>query len=213
MTTLDQNSIAELEIVQLDWDKKIDTLLAKWCDEAKCFEWMHTESYTMCDTAVKYYIILSNCLTAFSGITNVIVGGYDYSGFQLAWIFGGISILISTLNILQDKLGFAQNGSTHKRLANSWAVLISKIEEVIVLPYSARQDCKTFLKYIKADISQAKLDGNSLIPKKIRDACYEKFKTIEAFNIPDMCGQMEHTLVFNDTVSIAPTIPLLKIEN
>jgi hypothetical protein len=86
----------------------------------------------MCDTAVKYYIILSNCLTAFSGITNVIVGGYDYRGFQLAWIFGGISILISTLNILQDKLGFAQNGSTHKRLANSWAVLISKIEEVIV---------------------------------------------------------------------------------
>jgi hypothetical protein len=197
MNANDSSSANEHEPHHLEWDSTIDTLLADWCDEAKCFEWMHNESYSECDAAVKYYIILINGLTAFSGLSNVIVGGTSVNGFQLSWIFGGLSILVSTLNILQDKLGYAQNGSIHKRLTTSWAILISKIEEVILLPYSARQDCKTFLKYIKADMNQAKLDGSTLISKKIREACYKKFQSISGFNIPDICGQMEHTIRFD----------------
>jgi len=207
-----QQQIQEIDIEQpqLKWDSSIDTLLAKWCDEAKCFEWMHAETQTLCDSAVRWYIIVSNCLTAFSGLSNVIVGGYTLNGFQLAWVFGGLSILVSTLNILQDKLGFAQNGAIHKRLVSSWAILISKLEEILILPYSSRKDCKTFLKYIKADINQAKLDGASLIPKPIRSSCYEKFRMIEGFNIPDICGQVEHTRQYNSkdsyTVRLLDTI-------
>jgi hypothetical protein len=118
------------------------------------------------------------------------------NGFQLAWVFGGLSILVSTLNILQDKLGFSQQSILHKKMASSWAILTSKIEETIILPYGARQDCKAFLKYIKADINQYKLEGHSLIPVSIRTACFEKFKTIPEFDIPDICGHMEHTARF-----------------
>jgi hypothetical protein len=202
------NQEIDLEQPQLKWDSSIDTLLAKWCDEAKCFEWMHAETQTLCDSAVRWYVILTNSLTAFSGLSNVIVGGYTLNGFQLAWVFGGLSILVSTLNILQDKLGFAQNGAIHKRLVSSWAIIISKLEEIIILPYSARKDCKTFLKYIKADINQAKLDGNALLPKKIRLACYQQFKSVDGFNIPDICGQVEHTRQYNSKDSYI--VPLLE---
>jgi hypothetical protein len=180
---------------KLVWNHELDRLLAGWCDQAKCFEWMHNESYTACDKSAKTYMVAINCISAISGVSNIIVGGYTWNGFQLAWIFGGLSILGSTLNILQDKLGFSQNGLVHKKLASSWSVLISKLEELLILPYSARQDCKACLKFIKADINQAKLEGASLLPPEIRKACYERFGKIQNFDIPDICGQIEHTRI------------------
>jgi hypothetical protein len=65
------------------------------------------------------------------------------------------------------------------------------------------------MKYIKTDINQAKLEGNSLLPESIRIACYEKFKTIKDFDIPDICGQMEHTSGFTSL----QTTPLLLTVN
>jgi hypothetical protein len=183
------------ESSKLVWNPELDCLLARWCDQAKCFEWMHNESHSICDTSAKNYMIAINCISAISGVSNIIAGSYSWNGFQLAWIFGGLSILSSTLNILQDKLGFTQNGLVHKKFAGSWAILISKLEEILILPYSARQDCKACLKFIKADMNQAKLEGGALIPAEIRKACYERFNTVKGFDIPDICGQIEHTRV------------------
>jgi hypothetical protein len=178
------------------WDINIDTMLAQWCDSAKCFEWMHSETHSVYESRSKAFMIATNCLTAVAGLSNVISGGTRIDGFELSWLFGGISIFVSTMNILQEKLGYSQMSIVHKKLASDWAVIKTKIEEVLALPYSARRDCKTFLKYIKADINQANLEGDSIIPKHIKAACYSRFKSIEGFNIPDICGDMEHTKIY-----------------
>ena len=181
----------------LKWDASIDTLLAGWCDNAKCFEWMHSESSSLYEKRSKVFMITSNCVTAIAGISNVIAGSYAIDGFQISWFFGGLSILVSTLNVIQDKLGYAQRAILHNKSASAWSMIRSKIEETVTVPYSARKDCKTFMKYIKADINTAMLD-NSIIPAHIKKACYEKFKEIEKFDIPDICGQVEHTKVYID---------------
>ena len=180
----------------LGWCKEIDILLASWCDNAKCFEWMHTEAYSVYERNFRYFMISINCLTALSGISNVIAGNYSINGFQLSWAFGGISIAATTLTMMQDKLGYQVSSQIHKTMASSWATIRLKIEELITLPYSGRRDCKTFLRYIKADINKATIDGSSIIPKKIRDACYKKFSCVPNFDIPDVCGQMEHTKIY-----------------
>ena len=195
------------------WSSEIDQLLAGWCDNAKCYEWMHTESFSLFDRRSKQFMITVNCLTAVAGASNMIAGGINLDGFQLAWVFGGISIAASTLNILQDKLGYQASSQLHKKLASDWATVTSKIEEVITIPYSGRKDCKTFLKYVKADINKATADGSSLIPKRIREECYEKFRLIPEFDIPDICGQMEHTRIFqvkpreDSFEKLAPLLP------
>jgi len=198
---------------KLTWNPELDRLLAGWCDQAKCFEWMHTQAYAACDTSAKTYMIIINSISAISGVSNIIAGSYSWNGFQLAWIFGGLSILGSTLNILQDKLGFSQNGLLHKRLVGSWAVLISKLEELLILPYSARQDCKACLKFIKADMNQAKLEGGSLLSPKIRQACYERFGKIQDFDIPDICGQIEHTRVAVGSEGSVSDLQVLLVKN
>jgi hypothetical protein len=193
----------ELEHIGLTWNTSIDTLLSKWCDNAKCFVWMHAECYDSNYIAARRFMISINVLTAVAGFSNIIAGNFTIpdSVFQVSWIFGGISIGISTLNMLQDKLGYQQTADLHKRHQNQWSLIISKIEEMICLPYNARRDCKTFLKMIKADINQVSLDGNSLIPDKIRDECFEKFKDIKNFEIPEICGKMTHTVIFNEILT------------
>jgi hypothetical protein len=192
--------------VHLGWSKEIDTLLASWCDNAKCFEWMHTDAYSVYEKRARHFMITINCLTALSGVSNIIAGGYSINGFQIAWIFGGVSVAASTLSMLQDKLGYQVSSQVHKTLASNWASIRLKIEEVITLPYSGRRDCKTFLRYIKADINKATMDGSSIIPRDIRDACYKKFSSIPNFDIPDVCGQMEHTKIYVASAEAAGVI-------
>ena len=195
---------AETEL--LIWSSDIDLMLASWCDHSKCYEWMHTEAFSRYDTRSKNFMITINALTAVSGVSNIIAGGYSVNGFQIAWIFGGISIAASTLNMLQDKLAYQASALAHKRLASQWAAIRTELEEIITIPYSARKDCKTFLKFIKGDINAAAAEG-SAIPKAIRDQCYEKFRAVENFDIPDICGQVEHT-----RITISAKKPLLADE-
>ncbi len=155
-------------------------------------------------------MISINCLTAVSGLSNVIAGGVTVGSFQFSWLFGGISLFVSTLNILQDKLGYAAKATLHERLASDWADIRGKIEEVLSIPHAGRKDCKTVMKYIRNDITIAQ--KAAMIPEEIRDACLEKFKVIKNFDIPDICGHMEHTEVYITTQTPLTTIDLVTNE-
>jgi hypothetical protein len=93
-------------------------------------------------------------------------------------------------------MGYATRASDHNHYSSQWGIIRRKIEEEIGIPANSRKDCRTFLKYIRLDINQASIDGNTKIPTSIRDRCYEKFKTIPDFDIPDICGQVEHTKIY-----------------
>jgi len=196
MSQEQNKSKEEEESSNLTWSKEIDTLLTSWCDNAKCFEWMHSETSIDYLKRSKIFMIIINLLTAVSGLSNIIAGNVNIGGFQLIWIFGSISILTSTLNILQDKLAYQPLAESHKKFASQWSIIISKIEEIVALPPNARRDCKTFMRYIKADINQVTLDGNNLVPKSVRDACYEKFKNVPNFELPEIVGVLSHTKSF-----------------
>jgi hypothetical protein len=106
-------------IIKQDWNSGVESMLARWCDEAKCFEWMHTESYSYFDNRARGLTIASNILTAVSGISNIMAGGVSINGFQLAWLFGTLSVVISITNMLQEKLGYIQKAVEHNHYAES----------------------------------------------------------------------------------------------
>jgi len=64
------------------------------------------------------------------------------------------------------------------------------------------------LKYIKQDINIVS-ETNPTIPKDIRNQCAEKFSKIKDFDIPDICGQVEHTAIY---VAEPLQVPLLSNE-
>ena len=171
-------------------------MLAKWCDEAKCFEWMHIQAYSYFDKRARIISISSAVLTALSGFANVILGASTLNGFQFSWVFGGLSIIVSIIGILQDKLAYNRLSSEHRQFSSQWSIIRRKIEEELSIPPESRRECVTFLKYIRQDINQVSVDGNAQLPERIRVACFEMFKHVKDFDIPDICGDMEHTCVF-----------------
>ena len=203
MAETESDSVKELAATgKLGWCASIENMLAKWCDQAKSFEWMHTECYSEFNTKSRAIMIASNILTAISGLTNVIAGGSIVNGFQLAWAFGSLSILVSITNMLQEKLEYGSKAIEHKQFSVQWGTIRRKIEEELSIPPESRKDCATFLKYLRQDINQVSISGNTQIPEHIRDACYEKFSKIPDFDLPGICGQIEHTQVYI-------TVPLL----
>lgn len=195
----------------LQWGPQLDSLLANWCDQAKCFEFMHNECYSMYNGKTRKFIIIITVLSAVSGTSNIIAGGYSIGGFQASWFFGGLSVLVSMTNILQDKLGYQQLTEAHKQYSSSWGTIRRKIESELILPYNSRKDCGSFLKMIRGDIDVVSVQGASKIPKDIRNLCLEKFKTIPHFDIPDICGDLEHTKVYiNETPCNDTNRPLLE---
>ena len=213
MSVQDDNKSKEEDSPYLQWSNEIDNLLTTWCDNAKCFEWMHGETSIDYLKKSKIFMVIINLLTAVSGLSNIIAGNISINGFQLIWVFGSISILTSTLNILQDKLAYQPLAETHRKFASQWSIIISKIEEIVALPPNGRRDCKTFLKYIKSDINQVTIDGNNLIPKYIRDLCYEKFKNIPDFELPEIVGVVSHTKSFFSYKEIPTQLHNIKINN
>jgi hypothetical protein len=181
---------------KVKWVKSIENMLASWCDQAKCFEWMHTQAFSLYDNKSRIIIISSNILTAVSGLSNVIVGGATVNGISLAYLFGSLSIIVSIANMLQEKLAYGTSAIEHRQYANTWGIIRRKIEEELSIPPESRKECGTFLKFLRQDINKVSMDGSTKIPEKIRDACFEKFSKIPNFDVPDICGEMEHTKVY-----------------
>ena len=157
---------------------------------------MHSEAHTIYDKKARNLMVTINVCVAISGLSNIIAGGFSFDGFQISWIFGSLTILTSLMNMLQDKLAWTQSAETHKRLSAVWGLIRRKLEEELILPPTSRKDCGTFMRYVRADINTASTDSASKIPKDIRDACYEKFNKVIGFDIPDICGQVEHTRIY-----------------
>lgn len=183
-------------VIKQEWNAGVEIMLAGWCDEAKCFEWMHTEAFTYFDKRARGLAVTTNILIAVSGVSNIMAGGVAINGFQLSWIFGSLSVLISIANMLQEKLAYLAKSIQHNHYGTVWGVIRRKIEEQLSIPPEARKECGSFMKYLRADINQVSIDGNSMIPEFIRVSCYEKFGPIRDFDVPDICGKMEHTKVY-----------------
>jgi len=179
----------------LQWNSTIDKMMADWCDQSKCFNWMHTQAYSHFSKRALTMSITTNIVISLSGIGNLIVGAVTTDATKTSIIFGCISICVGIVNMIQDKFNWTTIATNHKQSADKWDIITRKIEEQLAIPYSGRKDCGTFLKYIKQDINIVS-ETNPTIPKDIRNQCAEQFSKIKDFDIPDICGQVEHTAIY-----------------
>lgn len=151
--------------------------------------------------------IAANISISLSGIANLILGATIPDTRITSMIFGCISIGIGVVNMIQEQFNWPVLATNFKQSADKWGVITRKIEEQLVIPYAGRKDCGTFLKYIKQDINDVSTT-NSFIPEDIRIKCIEKFKSIPNFDIPDICGQVEHTAIYIPPSPTDPTPPI-----
>jgi hypothetical protein len=181
---------------RMEWSSQIECLLASWCDHAKCYIWMHSRAHDEAEKTVRWYLWIFHTLSTIAGLSNIITGDIVLGSFKISWFFGGLTIILTSLSLLQEKLGLSEKALNHRKLSLQALIIKMKLEEILSIPREARGDCKTFLRYIKSDINQSMIEKNAAIPLKIRQACLEEFSNKPNFDIPDICGQVEHTEVY-----------------
>ena len=194
----------------MEWTEEIETLLASWCDHAKCYIWMHGRALDIAERRVFYYIWTYHILSTIAGLSNIMAGDLMLGAFKVAWFFGGLTILLTSLSLLQEKLGLNERVLNHRKLGLQALTIKMKLEEILSLPREVRGDCRTFMRYIKNDINATMVEKNATIPRGIREACLLEFRGKEGFDIPDVCGQVEHTKVFGFKKPLQQ--PLLSID-
>lgn len=194
----------------LQWSPSIDTMLANWCDQSKSFEWMNTEAYSRYSVRSTAMSITVNISIALSGVANLIVGTAQLSSTAVpsSTILGCVSIAISIISMLEDKFDWITMANNFKQASVQWSNVSRKLEEQLAVPPGGRKDCGTFLKYIKQDMTTVSAT-NYMIPKDIRTKCMEKFSKIPDFDVPDICGQVEHTSVYVEPTTSTLQVPLL----
>lgn len=179
----------------LQWTPQIDRMLANWCDQAKSFNWMHTHAYSRYSRRSTAMNICTNIAISLVGIVNLSLASSQIEPTTTSIVTGSVSIGIGIIKMIQEQFNWTSLASDYRHSATKWDHISRKIQEQVVLPYTGRKDCGTFLKYIKQDINDAS-DTNTLIPKDIRNRCNDRFGKIPDFDVPDICGQVEHTLVY-----------------
>lgn len=150
----------------------------------------------------------TNIAISLVGVVNLALASSQIEAMTTAMVTGSVSVAIGIIKMIQEQFNWASLASDYKHSATKWDHISRKIQEQVVLPYTGRKDCGTFLKYIKQDINEAS-DTNTIIPKDIRNKCMEKFGKIPDFDIPDICGQVEHTTVYAEPTTSTLQVPLL----
>ena len=187
--------------MQMEWSEHIEKILASWCDHAKCFIWMHSRAHDQVDKQLRIYYWTFHSLSTIAGLSNIIAGDASIGSFKITWFFGALTVLLTSLSLLQEKLGLNERVQNHRKLALQSLIIKMKLEEILSIPRTMRGDCKTFVRYIKTDINQSMIEKHAAIPLNIRNECLKQFSTIPNFDIPDVCGQVEHTIIYVEPTS------------
>jgi hypothetical protein len=195
----------------LQWTPQIDRMLANWCDQAKSFNWMHTHAYSRYSKLSTAMNVGTNIAISLVGVVNLALASSQIEAMTIAMVTGSVSVGIGIIKMIQEQFNWTSLASDYKHSATKWDHISRKIQEQVVLPYAGRKDCGTFLKYIKQDINEAS-DTNTILPKDIRNKCNDKFGKIPDFDVPDICGQVEHTTVYIPDTSTLQ-VPLLSNTN
>ena len=196
----------------LQWTSAIDTMLANWCDQAKSFNWMHIHAYSRYSKRSTAMNICTNIAISLVGVVNLALGTAKVDGTTTAIVTGSVSVGIGIVKMIQEQFNWTSLAADYRNSATKWDHIARKIQEQVVLPYAGRKDCGTFLKYIKQDINDAS-DTNTLIPKDIRMKCNDKFEKVPGFDLPDICGQVEHTSIYHEEPLSIPLLPPPGTEN
>ena len=70
----------------LQWNANIEQMLVRMCDQAKCFEWMHSEAHDDYFKKSQRIMILLTIMGSLSGLSNVIAGG-DKIGYLALYLY------------------------------------------------------------------------------------------------------------------------------
>ena len=186
---------------QNGWSKELERLMADWSDIAVCYRWLHDKSdktYHTKTLGISLPVIFLSTLSGFSNIGVQAILETEESKKYASFVIAGISLMAGLLTTVGDRLRYAQLEESHRVAAISWGKFQRLIAVELALKPDDRMDSLDFLKVCRGELDRL-IEQSPAIPKESIALFEKKFGSIKDLKKPDICGQLEHTRVFESS--------------
>lgn len=189
---------------QNGWTEEQEILLAKWADYAACYRWLHDQTEKKLSRANNRItipvIILSTIVgtasVGLNGLVGDIPNGQKYGQISI----GIVSLFTGILTTLGNYFRYAQNSEAHKVAAVSWGKFNRLITVELAQKPDDRMDSLDFLNICRQDLDRL-IEQSPQIPNDIILAFGKEFEHQDDLNKPDICNNIEHTNIYNNSKS------------
>lgn len=186
---------------QNGWSKELERLMADWSDIAVCYRWLHDRSdktYHTKTLGISLPVIFLSTLSGFSNIGVQAILETEESKKYASFVIAGISLMAGLLTTVGDRLRYAQLEESHRVAAISWGKFQRLIAVELALKPDDRMDSLDFLKVCRGELDRL-IEQSPAIPKESIALFEKNFGSIKDLKKPDICGQLEHTRVFESS--------------
>jgi len=187
---------------QNGWTEEQEKLLAKWSDYAACYRWLHDRTekkLSSKNNLITIPVIILSTITGtasvgLTGLVGDVPNGQKYG--QVA--IGMVSLFTGILTTLGNFFRYAQNSEAHRVAAVSWSKFNRLISVELAQKPDDRMDSLDFINICRQDLDRL-IEQSPQIPDDVIDKFGREFDDQEDLSKPDICNNIEHTSVFNNS--------------
>ena len=181
----------------MEWDRSIEQLLQKYCDEAKTRECLHRKAFYRFKKTHQIFQLPVIVLSAIAGSATFLSQGYESLSEYITNITGGISIFVSIISAVASYLKLGETKSKHEIAEISWQNFYNGLKHTLNLRRGLRPEPTEYLQEVKTSYDRlfeiSPICNQSLIAKVKKKLI--KNATPE-FKIPNYMNGWEHTTVY-----------------
>jgi len=189
---------------QNGWSEEQEKLLAKWCDYAACYRWLHDRSekkFSVYNNSITIPVIILSTITGtasvgLTGLVGDIPNGEKYGQITI----GIVALFTGILTTLGNFFRYAQNSEAHRVSAVSWGKFNRLIAVELAQKPDDRLDSLDFLGICRQDLDRL-IEQSPQIPDSIILSFEKEFEHEQDLHRPDICNNIEHTTVYNNSKS------------
>jgi len=133
----------------MNWDRSVEQLLQKYCDESQTREALHRRSYYHYKKLTTCFNLPIIVLSALSGSFQFLSKGYPDVEQYIVTGTASLSILTAVLSAVSSYLNIGESKSKHEQSANAWLLFYNELKHQLSLHRDRRLDADEFLQTVK----------------------------------------------------------------
>lgn len=187
---------------KLVWSDTTEKLLASWCDVARCYNWLHENSYRKFNSLNYRFTIPVIVFSTLAGTASIGINGYVPENYvNIAQLcVGAVNIFTGILTTLQNFFRYAQNSQSHLNAAVGWSKLYRNVKTELALERSKRKSANDFIKITRAEYDRL-MEQSPVVPSDIIQKFKKSIFYDEKLILPDIVNNITHTDIYSETIN------------